>query len=104
MKNTLNKYQVMVYPKALRDIDSIYQYIFKDLMEPSVAKKQIDYIWDAIQSLETFPYAHQNRLVGRYALKDYRQLIVNIFLVIYKIDENNKIVNVVTVQYAGRNL
>ena len=47
---------------------------------------------------------HQERLVGRYAGKGYKQLIIDNYIAIYKIDERSKKVFVVTVQYQGRNI
>ena len=64
-KNTMAKYEVMLYPKAYRDIDDIYAYI---------------------------------------AGKGYKQLLKDNYMAIFKIDEANKKVYVVTVQYQGRDL
>ncbi|MCI6409416.1 MAG: type II toxin-antitoxin system RelE/ParE family toxin, partial [Lachnospiraceae bacterium] len=68
------------------------------------AKGQTDRIWDAIRTLEQMPEAHQDRLVGRYAGKGYKQLIIDNYLVIYKMDNISKKVFVVTVQYQGSNI
>ena len=48
--------------------------------------------------------AHQERNEGRYAGKGYRQLIIDNYMAIFRIDEPRKIVYVVTIQYQGRNL
>ena len=50
------------------------------------------------------PEAHQDRLVGRNAGKGYKQLIIDNYLVIYKMDNISKKVFGVTVQYQGRNI
>lgn len=100
----MEKYEVMLYPKAYRDIDEIYAYIALEKLAPENTKGQTDRIWDAIDSLETFPQSHQDRLVGRYAGKGYKQLLINNYVAIFKIDEKKKTVYVVTVQYQGRNL
>lgn len=100
----MDKYEVMLYPKAFRDIDNIYAYIALEKMALENAKGQTDRIWEAIRKLEIFPEAHQDRIVGRYAGKGYKQLIVDNYIAIYKIDEKNKKVYVITVQYQGRNI
>ena len=100
----MDKYEVMLYPKAFRDIDDIYAYIAFEKLSPENAKGQTDRIWDAIRMLEQMPEAHQDRLVGRYAGKGYKQLIIDNYLVIYKMDNISKKVFVVTVQYHGRNI
>ena len=104
MENTLNKYKVLLYPKAYRDLEEIYSYIVNEILEPDIAKKQIERIWDALNSLSVFPHSHQDRLVGRFANKGYKQFVVDNFLIIYRIDEEIKEVYVVTIQYVKRNI
>ncbi len=100
----MDKYEVMLYPRAYRDIDEIYAYIALEKLTPENAQGQTDRIWDAIESLETFPQSHQDRMVGRYAGKGYKQLLIDNYIAIFKIDEATKTVYVVTVQYQGRDL
>ena len=73
-------------------------------MAPENAKEQVDRIKKAILGLETFLQSHQERNEGRYAAKDYHQLLIDNYIVIFRIDEPNKTVYVVTIQYQGRNL
>ena len=100
----MDKYEAMLYPKAYRDIDDIYAYIAFEKLSPENAKGQTDRIWNAIKSLERFPESHQERLNGRYAGNGYKQLIIDNYIAIYKIDKNARRVYVVTVQYKGCNL
>lgn len=98
------KYKVKINPKAIRDLDSIYEYIANEKLAPENAKEQSTRIKKAFLNLETFPQAHQERNEGRYAGKGYRQLLIDNYIAIFRIDETNKIVYVITVQYQGRNL
>jgi toxin ParE1/3/4 len=100
----MDKYKVQLYPRAFRDIDDIYSYIALEKLAPENAKGQTDRIWNAIKSLDTFPSSHQDRLEGRYAGKGYKQLIIDNYLAIFKIDEDKKVVYVATVQYQGKNI
>ena len=100
----MDKYEVMLYPKAFRDIEDIYTYIALEKLSPENAKGQTDRIWNALRTLEQMPEAHQDRLVGRYAGRGYKQLIVDNYIAIYKIDKFARKVLVVTVQYKGRNI
>lgn len=100
----MDKYTVKLYPKAFRDIENIYEYIALQKLAPENARKQTDRIWDAINSLETLPHAHQERLRGRYAGQGYRQLLIDHYVAIFKIGDIRKTVYVVTVQYQGRNI
>ena len=98
----MEKYKVKLYPRAFRDLDEIYEYIAFEKLSPENAKGQTDRIKAAILSLDTFPQSHQDRLEGKYA--GYKQLLIDNYVAIFKIDEENKTVYVVTVQYHGRNM
>ena len=93
-----------MYPRAIQDIDDIYAYIALVKQALETAREQTDRIWNAIDTLEDCPQSHQDRLVGRYAGKGYKQLLIDNYMAIFKIAETEKIVYVVTVQYQGRNI
>ena len=84
------KYHIKLYPRAYRDMEEIYRYIAIEKQVPENAKAQTDRIWRAIKKLETFPGSHQDRLEGKYAGKGYKQLLVDNYMAIYKIDETEK--------------
>ena len=98
------KYEVMLYPQAFRDLDEIYSYIAFRKLAPETAREQTDRIREAILTLDTIPQSHQDRLVGYYANKGYKQLLVDNYMAIFRIDEKRKIVYVVTIQYQGRDV
>lgn len=98
----MDRYKVKLYPRAYRDIENIYNYIAKEKLAPENAKGQTDRIWEAVKSLNTFPSAHQDRIEGRYAGKGYKQLLIDHYVAIFKIDDKQRIVYVVTVQFQGR--
>ena len=100
----MDKYKIKIYPRAVRELDSIYEYIVVEKMTPEYAKAQTDRIKQAILNLSTFPQSHQERSEGRYAGKGYRQLLIDNYLAVFRIDEPAKTVYVVTIQYQGRNL
>ena len=100
----MDRYQVKLNPKAIRELDNIYEYIANEKLDPENAKKQVDRMKKAILNLEIFPQSHQERNEGRYSGKGYRQLLIDNYIAVFRVDEVNKIVYVVTVQYQGRNL
>ena len=100
----MDDYKILLYPQAYRDIEEIYLYITLVKYAPEIAKEQTDRIWSAIRSLSSFPYSHQDHLEGKYAGKGYKQLLIDNYIAIYKIDEDKKAVEVITIQYSGRNL
>ena len=102
--NGAEAYKVKVNPRAIRELDHIYEYIANEKLAPENAKGQVDRIKKAVLSLDTFPQSHQERNEGRYAGKGYRQLLIDNYIAIFRIDEPHKTVYVVTMQYHGRNL
>ncbi len=100
----MDKYKIKINPKAIRELNSIYEYIANEKMDSENAKGQVDRIKKAILSLDTFPQSHQERNEGRYAQKGYRQLLIDNYIAIFRIDEADKTVYVVTIQYQGQNI
>ena len=100
----MDKYKVKINHRAIRELNAIYDYIAKEKSSPEYAKRQADRIKSAILDLSTFPQSHQDRNTGKYADKGYRQLLIDNYVAVFKIDDSNKTVNIVTIQYQGRNL
>lgn len=96
----MDRYDVKLTRRALGDLDVIYDYIAHDLREPGAALRIVDLIEEAVLSLETLPYRYPERLVGRFAGKGYRQLFVRNYTLVYRVDEAEKLVLVVTVRYS----
>lgn len=67
-KNILDKYKVKINPKAIHELDSIYEYVANEKMAPENVKWQVDRIKKAILNLDTFPQSHQERNEGRFRL------------------------------------
>lgn len=95
------KYQVKITPQAFRDIDMIYDYIARHLLEPGTANNLVDEIEAGIFSLEEMPNQGAPRRIGNYANKGYRQLFIKNYTIVYRVDETEKQVIIVTVKYSG---
>lgn len=93
-------YKVKLMSRALRDLDGIYKYIAETLLEPGTGRKLVEEIEQEILSLERLPNRCPARRTGVYANKGYRQLFVKNYTVIFRVDEDEKTVIVVTVRYA----
>ncbi len=100
----MEKYKVKLNSRAYRDLEDIYEYILRELQAPEAAKRQTDRIKQAIKSLDVFPQAHQERNIGRYAGRGYRQLLIDNYIAVFKIDEPTQTVSILTIQYKGRSL
>ena len=79
-----------MYPRAIQDIDDIYAYIALVKQAPETAREQTDRIWNAIDTLEDCPQSHQDRLVGRYAGKGYKQLLIDNYMAILRLLKQKK--------------
>lgn len=100
----MDKYKVKLTPRAYRDLEEIYAYIAEEKLALENARKQTDRIRNALRELETMPQSHQNRQNGRYTNGEYKQMLIDHYIAIFKINEDQKSVQIVTIQYQGRNL
>lgn len=96
----MDKYNVSLTGRALRDLDGIYVYIAQTLLVPETALGMVDKIEKEILSLVEMPYRFPERKTGAYANKGYRQLFVGNYTVIYRIDEKRRQVIVITIRYS----
>ena len=99
----MDKYTVKLYGRAYRDLDGIYAYIAKNLAVPETALGMMDALEKAIYSLEQFPERGSLRRVGTYANRDYRQLFVKNYIIIYRVQKHIKEVHIITIRYAPSN-
>jgi plasmid stabilization system protein ParE len=89
--------------RSLEDLDGIYTYISETLIEPGIALSLVDKIESGILSLDFMPHRCPVRNIGTYANKGYRQLFIKNYTVIFRIDEENKQVVIITVRYSASN-
>lgn len=94
-------YKVKLMNRALHDLDNIYKYIAETLSEPDTAQKLTEKIEQEILSLEHFPHRCPPRRTGAYANKGYRQLFVKNYTAVFRVDEVEKTVRVITVRYSS---
>lgn len=93
----------MFLSTAYRNLDEIYSYIATQLQAEESARNLIDKLEEVILSLEVMPYRGAERSVGVYANQGYRQVFVNNFTIVYRIDEERKQVIIVTIRYSKSN-
>lgn len=96
----MDKYEVRLVGRALQDLDDIYGCIARTLAEPGTATELIDTLESEILSLEYLPYRCPERRSGACAKDGYRQLMVKNDIVIYRVNEAERQVIIVTVRYA----
>jgi len=82
----LKRYNIKIIDSAQVDLDNIYRYITYKLMEPEIAEKVIERIEKGILSLDTFPYRCREIMTVLDGVK-YRKLIIENYVVLYKVNE-----------------
>ena len=71
----------------LHNDKELFGYIAYEKQAPENVQEQIAKIKTAVLGLNKLPQSHQDRLVGRYAGKWYKQLLVDNYVAIFRIDE-----------------
>ena len=97
------KYKINLSIKAKDDLKSIVLYIKNDLNEPAIANKYAKIIREEIQTLEYLP--QKFAIIDDSSIKDlnFRKLIIKNYIAFYRINEENKIVNVERILYGASN-
>ena len=97
------KYKVLLSTKAKEDLKNIVFYIKNNLKEPSIASKYAKIIKDEIKKLSYLP--QKNAIIDDDTIIDLkiRKLIIKKYIVFYRINEKNNIVNVERILYSASN-
>lgn len=96
-------YNLVVSVNASNDIDGIVSYMLSELKNYSAAVNFLDDMEKVYTNIEENPYMYACCDDIRLRDKGYRRVVIKNYLVIYLIDEDMKIVNVIRVIYGGRN-
>ena len=87
-------------PKALRDLDEIWDYIVFDLSNSDAAERIVDSIQDAIDGLEVFPEQGKPLSAITNIETDYRFLVCGKYLAFYLVKGNDVYID--RILYGGR--
>ncbi len=99
----MDKYKIQLSIKAKKDIKNIVRYIKYELLEPSIAEKYANLTEKEIKSLEQCPQKFaiiDREIIGS---DNVRKLIIKNYIAFYRINENNRIVNIERVLYGSSN-
>ena len=91
------KYKVKLSLAADNDLDEIFSYISNTLFAEQTAKNLMLEIHEMILSLDKMPKRYSYSPDPALAERGYRRIIVKKYVILYLIDEENKIVNVARV-------
>ena len=91
-------------PEADSDIEGIFAYIADVLLVPETAKKQVDRILDAIDSLTDMPFRYRLYDKEPWHSQGLCVMPVDRYLVFYLPDEVRQFVYIIRIMYAGRKI
>jgi len=98
----MKHYDVLISNKAYEDMEAIYQYIAKTLLEPIIAAKQYNRIVEAILTLEKMPERIRLMYSEPERSKGLRPLIVDNYTIFFVI--RDEIVYIVRILYSASNI
>lgn len=98
----MKKYCVFISHTATEDLKGIALYVAKELKEPSIAKKLIQTIKEAVMSLEQMPTIYSLLRDASLAVQGIRRLIVENYMVFYIVTEEDAKVTIVRILYGRR--
>ena len=97
----INNYHISFTTNAKRELIEIYEYIDNYLKSKISADNLMAKIENKILILSIFPYSCME-VITKPRSTIYRKLIVNNYVVLYKIYEENKRVDIVHIYYSKR--
>lgn len=96
----MNKYKIIIADSFDEELDEIYFYILYFLKEPNIAKRIYNKIINRVLLLEQFPEGYPKL---HYNIPNLRKLFVNNYIIIYRIDNQIKQVQIVHIFHSKLN-
>ena len=97
-------YEVEVSKQAVSDLRGIFEYIAFELQSLENASGQLDRLEEQILSLDTMPERYRKYENEPWKSRGLRVLPVDNYVVLYIPDSNKKVVTILRVMYAGRDI
>ena len=97
-------YEVEVSKQADSDLRGIFEYIAFELQSPENASGQLDRLEEQILNLDTMPERYRKYEKEPWISRGLHVLPVDNYVVLYISDSNKKVVTILRVMYAGRDI
>ncbi len=97
------KYKVIITPTAYKEINKIYDYITDDLYAENATKRLMNKVEQEVQRLKDAPKIHTEIEKFDELKRVYRRIVVDNYVILYIIDEDNEVVFVSHMYYGRRN-
>lgn len=96
-------YKVIISDEAHNDIDSVLDYIVNSLKNPIAAKNLLCKLEEAYTDLAGNPFMYAYCTDSRLQKDGYRKVVINNYVLIYRIDATDNNVYVVRFFYGRQN-
>ena len=96
--------EVEVSEQADNDLRGIFEYIAFELQSPENSSGQLDRLEEQILNLDTMPERYRKYEKERWKSRGLRVLPVDNYVVLYIPDSDKKVVTILRVMYAGRDI
>ena len=97
------KYEVILTSKARDELDYIYNYISNSLIAKKAAEEFLNKLKNSILRLEIMPESCSIVNQISNSKKIYRKLLINNFIIIYRVDKIHKKVYIIKIVYNKMN-
>lgn len=94
----LGQYTVRISYHAKCQLEHRFAGIMRITKSPSILLQEFFRLEQIIMLLQTLPYKGRDKNSGRHAFHGYRQLHISPYMIIYKIIEEEKVVDIVHVE------
>lgn len=96
-------YKIILSDEAYADIDETLDYITNNLHNPIAARNLLGKIEAEYNELSLNPYMYAACNDVQLRKEGYRKVVINNYVMIYRVDEDSNFVYIVRVFYGGRN-
>ena len=97
------KFKINLSKEAESDLENIFIYISDEADSPEIAKKFLSKIDKKINRLKEQPFIHSLCLDSPLYELGFRKLIIGNYIVIYSVDENKNVVNIIRAFHGAQN-
>lgn len=97
------EYNIKLTDEFLDEIDDICNYISNNLKAPDAANRLREKVVYNILMLEKSPRIFMKIEKMAKTERQYRRIVINNYVILYTIDENEKIIYIAHIYYSGRN-
>ena len=96
-------YKLIETPLAQQDLDAILSYLALALENPAAATSFANEVEKCYTALEQMPYLYEQCRDPQLSAKGYRKAVIKHYLLIYRVDEDQKIVYLLRFFYGRQN-